>query len=404
MRDRLDHTRCRFGAVRAVETELSDLVAVPAVHEVFLERDPAIVETHHGAEGVVGCRDHLGADTKGSGDRAGHRGEGGGSCDLSGPVELEREITVAQAKGVVDTEARELVVEGERVVATAPSERSLDSGERVHHGVEVGAHHETMVLGVVSHVDDDRQLDPIESRQPPGKPGATHASGELDDPQFGPSILLSVSHLFTMAVRMSQTTPQVADTESVDEVAAAPRVRVIVTAVAGADLDAALAVVGRQVYEPTPEVVLVGGEVDGVLSVATLEDAITTTDSSFDYLWLLHADARPRPDALAALITEIERNDAALAGSKLLKAGTMDELESVGGATDVFGEPYSGLDEGEIDLQQYDVVREVAFVQSASMLVRRDLAQGLKGLDPLLPPIAAGLDFSQRTRLSGGRV
>jgi hypothetical protein len=82
----------------------------------------------------------------------------------------------------------------------------------------------------------------------------------------------------------------------------------------------------------------------------------------------------------------------------------MDELESVGGATDVFGEPYSGLDEGEIDLQQYDVVREVAFVQSASMLVRRDLAQGLRGLDPLLPPVAAGLDFSQRTRLAGGRV
>jgi GT2 family glycosyltransferase len=143
---------------------------------------------------------------------------------------------------------------------------------------------------------------------------------------------------------------------------------------------------------------------EDVATSPNLETAIATTDSAFDYLWLLHGDARPRPDALAALISEIERNEAALAGSKLLKAGTMDELESVGGATDVFGEPYSGLDEGEIDLQQYDVVREVAFVQSASMLVRRDLAQGLRGLDPLLPPVAAGLDFSQRTRLAGGRV
>ena len=203
---------------------------------------------------------------------------------------------------------------------------------------------------------------------------------------------------------MSQTTPQVADTETVDESIDAPRVRIVVTAVAGADLEAALAVVRRQVYEPATEVVVVGAEVDGVQSVSSLEGAISSTDSSFDYLWLLHADARPRPDALAALISESERNEASLAGSKLLKAGTMDELESVGGATDVFGEPYSGLDEGEIDLQQYDVVREVAFVQSASMLVRRDLAQGLKGLDPLLPPVAAGLDFSQRTRLAGGRV
>jgi len=207
---------------------------------------------------------------------------------------------------------------------------------------------------------------------------------------------------------MSQTTPQVADTESARESPSAPKVRVLLTAIPGADLDAALAVVGRQVYEPAPEVVVVAtdevGAPQDVGTATSLEQAIASTDSSVDYLWLLHADARPRPDALAALISEIGRNEASLAGSKLLKAGTMDELESVGGATDVFGEPYSGLDEGEIDLQQYDVVREVAFVQSASMLVRRDLAQGLRGLDPLLPPVAAGLDFSQRTRLAGGRV
>ncbi len=207
-----------------------------------------------------------------------------------------------------------------------------------------------------------------------------------------------------MAVRMSQTIPQVADTASSEEAHPAPRVRILVTMVRGADLDAALSVVRRQVYEPAPDVVVVGAEVDGFESAASLEEAIASTDSSYDYFWLLHADARPRPDALSALVSEVERTEAALAGSKLLKAGTMDELESVGGATDVFGEPYTGIDTGEIDLQQYDVVREVAFVQSASMLVRRDLAQGLRGLDPLLPPVAAGLDFSQRARLAGGRV
>lgn len=203
---------------------------------------------------------------------------------------------------------------------------------------------------------------------------------------------------------MSSTTPQVADTEATEETLDAPRVRVVISVVGDADLDAALAVVRRQVYEPEPDIVVVGGGADGVASIVSLEEAISSTDSDVDYLWLLHSDARPRPDALSALVAESERNEASLAGSKLLKAGTMDELESVGGATDVFGEPYSGLDEGEIDLQQYDVVREVAFVQSASMLVRRDLAQGLRGLDPLLPPVAAGLDFSQRTRLAGGRV
>jgi GT2 family glycosyltransferase len=188
----------------------------------------------------------------------------------------------------------------------------------------------------------------------------------------------------------------------------APRVKVIVTLVEGADLQAALATVERQVYEAIQEVVVIGAS-DGDLhgdfgSASTLEEAIAATEPEVDYLWILHSDARPRPDALSALVAELDRNDASLGGSKLLLAGTRDELESIGSATDVFGDPYTGLDEGEIDLQQYDVVREVAFVSSVSMLVRRDLAQGLRGLDELLEPVAAGLDFSQRVRLAGGKV
>lgn len=199
-----------------------------------------------------------------------------------------------------------------------------------------------------------------------------------------------------------------AQSTSPEEPIAAPVVKVLLTHVKGADLGAALTVLARQVYEPPAEVVVVGDIPDLLgeefASEATLDSAIAKHGDGVDYYWLLHSDARPRPDALMALVAEMDRNDAALGGSKLLVAGSHEELESVGSATDVFGEPYSGLDEGEIDLQQYDVVREVAFVRSASMLVRRDLAQGLGGLDPLLPPIAAGLDFSQRTRLAGGRV
>lgn len=212
-----------------------------------------------------------------------------------------------------------------------------------------------------------------------------------------------------MASRMTDApTPRAAESPSTEAPSAAPVVRVLLTTVDGADLTTALATVSRQVYDPTPDVVVVGLESgeppEGVTRVDSLEEAIAGTEADIDYLWILHSDARPRPDALGALVSEVELASAALGGSKLLVAGTREELESVGGSTDVFGEPHSGLDEGEIDLQQYDVVREVAFVRSASMLVRRDLSQGLKGLDELLPPIAAGLDFSQRARLAGGRV
>ena len=215
-----------------------------------------------------------------------------------------------------------------------------------------------------------------------------------------------------MASRMTDAaTPIAADSTRTEEETTAPTVTVLLNLIAGADLEAALSVLGRQVYEPAPKLVIVG-ELDddsvdiddGVVIVETLDEGIADHGEGVDYFWILHSDARPRPDALGALVAEVERNDASLGGSKLLVAASHDELESVGSATDVFGEPYTGLDDGEIDLQQYDVVREVAFVRSASMLVRRDLAQGLKGLDPLLPPIAAGLDFSQRTRLAGGRV
>jgi GT2 family glycosyltransferase len=181
----------------------------------------------------------------------------------------------------------------------------------------------------------------------------------------------------------------------------------MLTAIEGSDLGAALAAISRQAYDHVVDVVVVGEpeEIDGeVTFVDSLESAISETDSSIQYLWIIHSDARPRPDALSSLVGEMERNDAGLGASKLLKAGSRDELESIGSATDVFGEPYSGLDLGEVDLQQYDVVREVAFVDAVSMLVRRDLVQGLGGIDTSLPTGAAGLDFSQRARIAGGRV
>jgi GT2 family glycosyltransferase len=187
-----------------------------------------------------------------------------------------------------------------------------------------------------------------------------------------------------------------------------PKVRVVVTPVDGADLKAALASIRRQAYDGQFDVTVVSADesdiVEGESLAVSLELAVAETDSTFDYLWILHADARPRPDALASLVREVERHDAGLGASKLLRAGTGDVLEAIGSATDVFGEPYTGLDDLEIDLQQYDVVREVAYVTSVSMLVRRDLARGLGGLDQLMPPDAAGLDFSQRARIAGARV
>lgn len=205
-------------------------------------------------------------------------------------------------------------------------------------------------------------------------------------------------------VTSSQGTPDL-PTPAPEPVAAA--VVAVITVVTGVDPAPTVAAVGRQTHAPA-SINLVGAvnaaEAPGVIQSADLESVVASLDPAIDYVWILHGDAEPRPDALAALVAEAERFEASLAGSKLLVGGTQDTLEGVGSATDVFGEPYSGLEEGEVDLEQYDVVRDVAFVSSVSMLVRRDLLRGLGGIDPSLAPVAAGLDLSQRVRVAGGRV
>ncbi|MFP3915522.1 MAG: glycosyltransferase family 2 protein, partial [Actinomycetota bacterium] len=215
-----------------------------------------------------------------------------------------------------------------------------------------------------------------------------------------------------MTNRMNVTPSGSTEVPAASEADSSPtpdRVSVVaaVSVVVGVDPQATLEAVRGQDH-PLTDVRLIGAGVEdapaGVVLSEDLEDVVAGLGSSVDYVWILHGDALPRPDALRSLVSEAERFEASLAGSKLLVAGTPDTLESVGSATDVFGEPYSGLDEGEVDLEQYDVVRDVAFVSSVSMLVRRDLLRGLRGLDPALAPVAAGLDLSQRVRIAGGRV
>ncbi len=189
-----------------------------------------------------------------------------------------------------------------------------------------------------------------------------------------------------------------------------PVVTTVLTAVLsvpGGNVSAALAAARRQVYER--QQVAVVGEPDADIPEATerydsLRHLVENVAGSIQYIWLVHSDARPRPDALGALVEELERTDAAMAGSKLLAAHPADVLESIGSATDVFGDPYTGLDANEVDLEQYDVVRDVAMVAGVSLLVRRDIFKGLSGTDVRLPPAASGFDLSVRARLAGGRV
>ena len=176
-------------------------------------------------------------------------------------------------------------------------------------------------------------------------------------------------------------------------------------------LPAALDALAGQSYEAAYTAVVGGGEESrsvartmGVSWVPDMHGLIAGLPGSTSHVWLVHDDASPRKGALAALVEGAQHVDASVAGSKLLRTDRPGMLESVGAATDVFLVPYSGLESEEMDQEQYDVVRDVAFVYGASTLIRKDLFKGLGGTDRLLAPQAAGIDLSHRARAAGGRI
>ncbi|MFH2073256.1 MAG: hypothetical protein ABIJ75_10445 [Actinomycetota bacterium] len=191
----------------------------------------------------------------------------------------------------------------------------------------------------------------------------------------------------------------------------APAVAAVVIAEDAALTGACLAAIERQVYAPTQVLVVGGGdEIRAVAGKAeagwraSLRAVMESLGTEITFVWLLLDRALPRRDALGALIRDGARVDASVVGSKVLDAADPRVLVAVGTATDVFDAPYSGLQVGEIDQSQYDVVRDVAAVSAASMLVRRDLFVGLRGVDRRMAPGAAAIDLCQRARLRGGRV
>jgi len=174
-------------------------------------------------------------------------------------------------------------------------------------------------------------------------------------------------------------------------------------------LEATLSALDQQVYAQVGAVVIGDSDVPDaqvagrtVIARPHLSDVLESLPATTSHVWIVREGASPRPDALEALVADMERTGAGIAGSKL---GSDDEsLVSVGLVTDVFCVPYTGMDSSERDQGQYDVVREVAAVTGVSMLIRRDLLNGLGGIDEAMARLAAAIDVSQRARLKGAQT
>lgn len=186
----------------------------------------------------------------------------------------------------------------------------------------------------------------------------------------------------------------------------------VAVAVLASDATHVSALLGEVAVEEVAERFVMGGgdptkaaaQAAGAIWVQNTTELVSKLASDITHVWMIHDDVRPRPDALRALVDASEQIDASLVGSKILGAADPTMLESVGGATDVYLVADLGLAHGELDQEQYDVVRDVAFVAGESLLIRRDLLKGLGGPDLLLPPLTRAIDFAGRARLAGGRV
>ena len=124
-----------------------------------------------------------------------------------------------------------------------------------------------------------------------------------------------------------------------------------------------------------------------------------------DWIWLLHDDSAPAPEALAELLHAVERAPSVtVAGCKQLEWDAERRLIDVGLSISRWAERLTLIDADELDQGQYNGRTDTFAVNSAGMLIRRDVWEKLGGFDPALPGIGDDVDFCWRNRLAGHRV
>src|SRR5690348_281576 len=131
----------------------------------------------------------------------------------------------------------------------------------------------------------------------------------------------------------------------------------------------------------------------------------TSREDRTEWVWLLHDDSEPAPDALQRLLAGAhEAPQAAVFGPKIRDWSDRDILLEVGTTIDRVGRRITGIEPREVDQGQHDGNRDVVAVSSAGMLVRRDVWDEVGGFDPGLRLFREDTDFCWRVQAAGYRV
>jgi len=146
-----------------------------------------------------------------------------------------------------------------------------------------------------------------------------------------------------------------------------------------------------------------GAAVDAAI-VADASNPSSDFEVSNHWLWILHDDSAPEPDALAKLLAVVEQAPSvAIAAPKMVHWNNKRSIAQLGLTLTPTGKLFS-LVSNQLDQSQHDDTDDVMAVGTAGMLVKTSVYQQLSGFDDSAPPLAADMDFSIRARLAGHRV
>ena len=124
-----------------------------------------------------------------------------------------------------------------------------------------------------------------------------------------------------------------------------------------------------------------------------------------EWLWLLHDDFEPAPDALEQLLRgAAEIKSAAVLGPKIMDWADREVILEAGVTIDTAGRRITGIEPREVDQGQHDGDRDSLAVGSAGMLVRRDVWDQVGGFDADMTLFREDVDFCWRVHAAGYRV
>jgi len=137
---------------------------------------------------------------------------------------------------------------------------------------------------------------------------------------------------------------------------------------------------------------------------AAIEAGKAALSSQPGWLWILHDDSKPEPNALEQLAKAAEISPSlAIIGPKLLQWDEPIKIQQLGLTLTPSARPFLKVQD-EYDQGQHDANGDVLAVSTAGMLVSNSLWEELGGLDDSTPVFAQDLELSLRARAKGYRV